>query len=65
MIEQTKIQPKNNSRSIPLEYTWSTPEDKTKSQLRKYLCVLGSKSNGKACASCESQCAFGRSYIKE
>ena len=44
--------------------TWTTADDVPQQHLLKYLCSEGYSSGGMACASCESQCAFGRRYLK-
>ena len=43
--------------------TWTTADDVPQQHLLKYLCSEGYQSGGMACASCESQCAFGRRYL--
>ena len=43
--------------------TWVTADDVPQQKLLKYLCSDGYSSGGMACASCESQCAFGRRYL--
>ena len=44
--------------------TWTTADDIPQQNLLTYLCSDGYNSGGMACASCESQCAFGKRYLK-
>ena len=44
--------------------TWTTADDVPQQHLLKYLCSDGYRSGGLACASCVSQCAFGKRYLK-
>ena len=44
--------------------TWTTADDVPQQKLLTYLCSDGYSSGGMACASCVSQCAFGRRYLQ-
>ena len=52
----------SNAEGTP-QTTWTTADDVPQQHLLKYLCSEGYSSGGMACASCESQCAFGRRYL--
>ena len=43
--------------------TWVTADDVPQQKLLTYLCSDGYSSGGMACASCVSQCAFGKRYL--
>ena len=53
----------SNAEGTP-QTTWTTADDVPQQKLLTYLCSDGYSSGGMACASCVSQCAFGRRYLK-
>ena len=53
----------SNAEGTP-QTTWTTADDVPQQKLLSYLCSDGYSSGGMACASCESQCAFGRRYLQ-
>ena len=52
----------SNAEGTP-QTTWTTADDVPQQHLLKYLCSDGYKTTGMACASCVSQCAFGKRYL--
>lgn len=55
--------PRPDDNQINPAFKWTTAEDVTMRGLKKYLCSDGGQTNGEACVTCESQCAFGRRFI--